>query len=277
MKKTLKTLICTILVMILLTSSLAYATSYSAVVPTFDVLINGERFYSDPPVIVIEGRTYLPLRAMGDALGVNVEWNNELGQVEVSTTKKAVSETSSVINAYESFDDVSDFGKIAGIAPASQDYENTLFGYVTSYGYELSADNATDSLTKYCDALTAAGFESYYHDDSLGHDTTLFFNSKTGRMINVMLSGNIVVVSVLEETHTLEEWEILDSGATLPVKNYEAVTAGFKVFVDGEEFISENPALVVDGRTYLPLRAMGDVLGVSVEWNDKLGRVEVTQ
>lgn len=35
-------------------------------------------------------------------------------------------------------------------------------------------------------------------------------------------------------------------------------TGGFKVLVNGEEFVSDPPALAVDGRTYLPLRAMGE-------------------
>ena len=277
MKKTVKTLICTIISIILLTSSLAHAASYKAVVPTFDVLINGEKFNSDPPVIVIEGRTYLPLRAMGDALGVSVEWNSKLNQVEVSTTKKLANETASAKNAYKDFNDVSDFGVITGISPAAYEREETEYGYVTSYGYEIPTADVSAILTAYFDALTVAGFETYYYNDSLGYETMFLLNSKTGRMINLLLNGNIIIVSIIETTHTPEEWEILDSGAKLPVKNYDAVAAGFKVFVDGEEFISENPVLVVEGRTYLPLRAMGDALGVSVEWNDELGRVEINQ
>jgi len=35
---------------------------------------------------VVEGRTYLPLRAMGDALGVPVNWNEELKQAEVGNS-----------------------------------------------------------------------------------------------------------------------------------------------------------------------------------------------
>ena len=62
------------------------AISYVADVAGFKVLVNGEEFVSDPPALVVEGRTYLPLRAMGDALGVPVVWNSELGQAEVGTS-----------------------------------------------------------------------------------------------------------------------------------------------------------------------------------------------
>ncbi len=63
----------------------AFAASYVADVAGFKVLVNGKEFVSDPPALVVEGRTYLPLRAIGDALGVPVNWNAELGQAEVGT------------------------------------------------------------------------------------------------------------------------------------------------------------------------------------------------
>ena len=66
----------------------AFAASYVADVAGFKVLVNGKEFVSDPPALVVEGRTYLPLRAMGDALGVPVNWNAELGQAEVGITPK---------------------------------------------------------------------------------------------------------------------------------------------------------------------------------------------
>jgi hypothetical protein len=34
---------------------------------------------------------------------------------------------------------------------------------------------------------------------------------------------------------------------------------------------------VIDGRTYLPLKAIGDVLGVEIKWNEELFRVEISR
>jgi len=59
------------------------ATTFTAEVVQFPVFVNGDEFTSDPMPVLIEGRTFLPLRAMGDALGVEVYWNEELRQVEV--------------------------------------------------------------------------------------------------------------------------------------------------------------------------------------------------
>ena len=63
-----------------------FGVSYVAKPVDFKVLVNGEEFISDPPALEIEGRTYLPLRAMGEALGVPVSWNEELRQAEVGNS-----------------------------------------------------------------------------------------------------------------------------------------------------------------------------------------------
>ena len=61
------------------------AATYVARPVDFKVMVNGKEFVSDPPALEVEGRTYLPLRAMGDALNVPVNWNEELRQAEVGT------------------------------------------------------------------------------------------------------------------------------------------------------------------------------------------------
>ena len=63
-----------------------FAASYVANPVGFKVLVNGKEFISDPPALEVDGRTYLPLRAMGDALGVPVVWNEELRQAEVGNS-----------------------------------------------------------------------------------------------------------------------------------------------------------------------------------------------
>ncbi len=60
-----------------------FAVSYIANPVDFKVMVNGKEFVSNPPALEVDGRTYLPLRAMGDALGVPVNWNEELRQAEV--------------------------------------------------------------------------------------------------------------------------------------------------------------------------------------------------
>ena len=275
MKKILNILICFMLISAFSTSMTVSATNYLAVEPTFDVLVNGERFYSDPPVILIDGTTYLPLRALGDALGVYVEWNAELSQVEVSTTKEPTPKET-ISNAYAKFGDVPDFGKIANLSPVAEQSELSTYGYITSYGYEIPAENLDTIIYNYLNTLKNLGYEQRYYDNSTGKETLLLL-SPGGRLINLVSQNNILVVTIAEKRRTEHEWNILNSGQTLPQKQFNAGTAGFKIMVDGKEFISNKPTLVVDGRTYLPLRAMGNCLGVGVEWNEEIGRVEVTK
>jgi|BioPla2DNA2_1021312.scaffolds.fasta_scaffold47837_2 hypothetical protein len=75
-----------ILVVVLLVSFLvvnAATESIIALIATFDIYVNGEKYQGENPPIVIEGRTYLPLRAIGEVLGIDVEWNQQLRRVEV--------------------------------------------------------------------------------------------------------------------------------------------------------------------------------------------------
>ncbi|MBQ7668149.1 MAG: copper amine oxidase N-terminal domain-containing protein [Clostridia bacterium] len=65
-------------------SGVLAGTTLDAIQVSFPILVNGEAKTFDKPVVVIEGSTYLPLRAMGNVLGVNVSWNEEKRQVEIS-------------------------------------------------------------------------------------------------------------------------------------------------------------------------------------------------
>lgn len=42
--------------------------------------------------------------------------------------------------------------------------------------------------------------------------------------------------------------------------------ASFEICVDGNKKVLSNPVIVWDGKTYLPLRELADILGVNIEW-----------
>ena len=67
----------------------AFAVSYIAEPVTFKVMVNGKEFVSESPALAINGSTYLPLKATGEALGVPVKWNSDLFQVEVGAATGA--------------------------------------------------------------------------------------------------------------------------------------------------------------------------------------------
>lgn len=99
-----------------------FAATYVAQPATFKVLVNGKEFVSEPPALVVEGKTYLPLRAIGDAIGVPVNWNEELKQAEVGKTipKESVSQSNENTSGYITYKEkpwCPDFGMWVGKTP----------------------------------------------------------------------------------------------------------------------------------------------------------------
>jgi hypothetical protein len=56
---------------------------------------------------------------------------------------------------------------------------------------------------------------------------------------------------------------------------FTAQQATFDIYVRGEKFVSENPPVVIGGRTYLALRDTAEALGIEVYWNGDERKVEI--
>lgn len=56
---------------------------------------------------------------------------------------------------------------------------------------------------------------------------------------------------------------------------FTAQQATFDIYVKGEKFVSENPPVVIGGRTYLALRDTAEALGIEVYWNGDERKVEI--
>mgnify|MGYP001103828168 CR=1 FL=1 len=56
---------------------------------TFEVYVKDQKFQSDKPIVTIGGSTYLPLKDIGNTLGVPVEWNSNKKRVEIDMHKVA--------------------------------------------------------------------------------------------------------------------------------------------------------------------------------------------
>ncbi len=68
---------------------------------------------------------------------------------------------------------------------------------------------------------------------------------------------------------------IFGSLTAFAATSYEAVTASFPILITGKTWSSDKPVVVIVGSTYLPLKAIGDVLNVKVNWNNDLRQVEI--
>jgi hypothetical protein len=67
-------------------SATAFAITYNATTASFPIFVNGQEWTTDKPIVVIDGSTYLPLKALGEALNVKINWNSELNRVEIGET-----------------------------------------------------------------------------------------------------------------------------------------------------------------------------------------------
>lgn len=54
-----------------------------------------------------------------------------------------------------------------------------------------------------------------------------------------------------------------------------AATGGITIYVDGR--VVPANAVVIEGRTYLPVRAVGEALGCTVQWHSATKSVHITQ
>ncbi|MBQ7667892.1 MAG: WG repeat-containing protein [Clostridia bacterium] len=136
------------------------AATYDAFIANFPIIISGEIWETNKPILLIDNSTYLPLRAIGEVLGVNVNWNEALHRVEIDSSSKNEVRKVEISNA-----------KIKS--------------------------------------------------------------------------------------------------------HYEAVDASFPIFIDGEKWATDKPVVVIEGSTYLPLRAIGEVLGININWNAISRTVEI--
>lgn len=60
------------------------------------------------------------------------------------------------------------------------------------------------------------------------------------------------------------------------VKQFILTKVSYPLIVKGKVYDSASlPLLNFNGNTYVPLKAVGDLLGVTVNWNEKLNRVEI--
>jgi hypothetical protein len=61
-----------------------------------------------------------------------------------------------------------------------------------------------------------------------------------------------------------------------PLKTYLLVRAEYSVYVEGEEYDQEElPFLNYEGFTYVPLRALGELIGADVQWNKEKREVHI--
>jgi hypothetical protein len=76
----------------------------------------------------------------------------------------------------------------------------------------------------------------------------------------------IVIGLSIASTHTFAQ----------DIKEYILSKVKYPIMVNGSEYVNEElPVLNYNNSTYIPLRAVGDILDAEVNWNNELKRVEI--
>jgi len=84
-----------------------FAKTYKAVSASYSIFVNGKECSFDNPVLTVNGKTYLPLTEIAKALSVEVVWNEEERQVEI-TDKNEVTENDVAVEDEESIEETED-------------------------------------------------------------------------------------------------------------------------------------------------------------------------
>lgn len=193
-----------------------FAASYVADPASFKVFVNGKEFTSDPPAIVVEGRTYLPLRSIGEALGVPVKWNDELKQAEVGNSAPKAAENQysrtnpAPINTIQEFSRKTPQNPYINTSSISPDYTATIrvtevtrgdealkaikdyngYSEDPKEGYEyIMAKVAFSLLTAENDASISASYTNFDFYSSKGEEYASTYVSYDGELSQDIYAG----------------------------------------------------------------------------------------
>lgn len=140
---------------------------------------------NDTAAIIKDGRVYLPIRVVLNALGANVIWNPDINHVIITST-------SLIDNFYSQNIEVPDFGKYAGEIPPSID----SMGNSTIYHYSIVTE---EMVTGYKTLLSSLGFS--YQKSELNMEIWAKDVSEKTVVVGLMLQetddiGNVFTVGV---------------------------------------------------------------------------------
>lgn len=153
--------------------------------------VNGEEQTLDVPQQIIDGRFYIPLRAVGDALGADISWDSDNKVAHISYNGNdvyvnCVDDVASVenINLYGGVEGIPDFGGYIMRSP-HRTYTNDNFYLYSYYAKDVEYEN----VKSYFEALSHLGFEfneKLDSDDSnIGFQYSMY-NKSTRTMVRMV-------------------------------------------------------------------------------------------
>jgi hypothetical protein len=187
---------------------------------------------------IIDGRTMVPIRAVAEELGYTVGWNDNNNIGLVTITKNLTQNKKGSMNDYlDKYTQYKDFVYL--VRQLDKGKNPTSFKYSDySHSYDLKYSKGTETTTNILVNID----DILYNCDKTMIEVGFYTKLNTPDKANIKLIG--------------------DSG------NMRHVQANsFKLDVD---------PMIVRGRTLLPLRAAGELLGLKVSWDNASRTVTIT-
>lgn len=123
-----------------------------------NMYVNGNTIYLEVVPELTKDKTFVPLRAVSEMFGCDVNWNENENRVDILYTLNPS------IVYYSEFNEVADFGACLGVTAVSVIKYDDINGYI--YSYDINSVGS-DPDKKYMNVLASLGFS---HVSGNGYD-----------------------------------------------------------------------------------------------------------
>ncbi len=141
----------------------------------------------DVPAMILSGRTLVPLRFVGEQLGVNVEWEDSTRTVTLSSYND--------YDDYRDFKGVPDFGVMFELKLPRK--EITSDG-ATMFLYDINSMNLNglNNMASYIEHIKSLGFQydGYYEDDTMNGKVYKYVNDEYTVSVGTKGEGVAIIV-----------------------------------------------------------------------------------
>lgn len=214
---------------------------------------------------IIDGTTYLPVRAVADALGLNVEWDGSTKTVKLGTGEVTLPAPSNPL-------DLSGLWRQVNVSDGTMYHEAIISGGVIEI-YWVS--DLIDSVywVGSCPIPTGDPFTWTSTGDTARMNTALLastdefkdFTYNDGRISYSVTALGITATFTLERVETTSN-SIGSKTSTLSYSDIKITLNGQYIEPKDANGNTVEP-FIIDGTTYLPVRAVANALGLDVQWD----------
>lgn len=202
--------------------------------------------FTDAKPIIVEGRTLIPIRAVAEAIGYEVAWNGDTAEIILT------SRLSMKGNEYDEFRSY----------PARYNQAQSIYSCFKDLEAGKGLSKSAPCFVKVGKKVNCSKFTEFVTGHG-GH-----FESIIKMGVNNVNATSTVRSDFKPLDHIgLFSWVGKNNDLYEKYNNNGYMVAHYKMDV---------APLVVDGRTYIPLRAATELMGMDVKWDNETRTVTIT-